>query len=60
MNNHTTKGIALALFGLLVVLSGIAGITLGGTPAQAGWWLVVVGIVMGLIGLTALRTRRPT
>lgn len=58
MNNHAAK-IALAIFGLLFVLSGIGGITLGSTPAQAGWWLVVVGILMGLVGLAALRTRRP-
>ena len=57
--NHAAKEIALVVFGLLFVLSGIGGITLGGTPAQAGSWLVVVGIIMGLVGLAALRTRRP-
>jgi hypothetical protein len=35
MNSHAAKEIALAIFGLLFVLSGIAGITLGGTSAQA-------------------------
>jgi uncharacterized membrane protein HdeD (DUF308 family) len=49
----------LAMLGVLFVLSGIAGVTLGGTSAQAGWWLVVVGIIMGLLGLAAFRTRRP-
>jgi uncharacterized membrane protein HdeD (DUF308 family) len=46
------------MLGLLFVLSGIAGVTLGGTSAQAGWWLVIIGIIMGLVGLAALRTRR--
>ncbi len=58
MTNHAAKEIALAILGLLFVLSGIGGITLGGTSAQAGWWLVVVGIMMALVGLAALRTRR--
>jgi protein-S-isoprenylcysteine O-methyltransferase Ste14 len=57
MNNHAAKEIALAIFGLLFVLSGIAGITSGGTSAQAGWWLIVVGTLMGVVGLAALRTR---
>jgi hypothetical protein len=59
MKNRAAKQIALAIFGFLFVLSGIGGITLGGTSAQAGWWLVVVGIVMGVVGLAAVRTRRP-
>ena len=58
MNNHATKEIALTVFGLLSVLAGISGITLGGTSAQAGWWLVVEGSIMALVGLAALRTRR--
>jgi uncharacterized membrane protein HdeD (DUF308 family) len=49
------REIALTIFGVLFVLSGIAGITLGGASAQAGWWLVVVGLVMTLVGLAALR-----
>ena len=32
----------------LFVLSGIAGISVGGISAQAGWWLVVVGLI-GLV-----------
>ena len=59
MNNHAVKEIALAIFGLLIVLSGIGGIILGGASAQAGWWLVVVGLIMALVGLAALRTRHP-
>ena len=59
VNNRAPKEIALAVLGLLFVISGIGGIILGGTPAQAGWWLVVVGIIMSSVGLAALRTRRP-
>ncbi len=33
----------LAVFSVLMVLSGVAGIVVGGTSASAGWWLVVVG-----------------
>ena len=39
---------AVAVAAALFVLSGIAGISVGGTSAQAGWWLVVVGLV-GLV-----------
>jgi uncharacterized membrane protein HdeD (DUF308 family) len=60
MNNRVAKETALTIFGCLFLLSGIGGITLGGTSAQAGWWLIVVGIIMVLVGLAALRTRRPS
>ena len=40
----------------LVLLSGIAGISVGGVSAQAGWWLVVVGLI-GLV-LVAIELRR--
>ena len=55
--NVPAKETALVVFGLLFVLSGIGGVTLGGTSAQAGWWLLVVGIIMALVGLAALRRR---
>lgn len=32
--------------GGLMVLSGLAGVSLGGTSAQAGVWLVIVGLVL--------------
>ena len=35
--------IGLGIFSVLMVLSGVAGIVVGGTSAAAGWWLVVVG-----------------
>jgi uncharacterized membrane protein HdeD (DUF308 family) len=55
MKRDRAKEIALTIFGLLFVLSGVAGITLAGASAQAGWWLVVVGLIMTLVGLAALR-----
>ena len=45
---------ALAAF---LVMSGIAGISLGGVSAQAGWWLVVVGLI-GLVMVTIELRRR--
>jgi D-arabinose 1-dehydrogenase-like Zn-dependent alcohol dehydrogenase len=35
----------LAAAAALSVMFGIAGISVGETSAQAGWWLVVVGLV---------------
>ena len=41
----------------LLVLSGIAGVAVGGTSAAAGWWLIVVhGTV--LVALLVQRRRR--
>ena len=45
-------GVAAVLF----ILSGIGGISIGGPSAQAGWWLVVVGLI-GLV-LVAIELRR--
>ena len=36
----------LGVFSVLMVLSGVAGIVVGGASAAAGWWLVVVGSVL--------------
>ena len=41
---------------MVVLLSGLVGIGLGGISAQAGWWLVVVGLV-GFV-LVAIELRR--
>jgi uncharacterized membrane protein HdeD (DUF308 family) len=49
---------AVAIIAVFVVLSGIAGITVGGTSAAAGWWLVVVGILAILAILIQDRGRR--
>ena len=35
----------LAFAAALFVMFGIGGISVGGTSAQAGWWLVVVGLI---------------
>jgi hypothetical protein len=48
--------IAMIAVASLLVLSGIAGIGIGGPSAQAGWWLVVVGLI-GLV-LVAIEVRR--
>lgn len=42
----------LGAFAVLMVLSGIAGIAVGGTSAAAGWWLVVVGMAL-FVAVTA-------
>ena len=58
-NQHGLARIAaivLIAVAALFLLSGIAGISLGGVSAQAGWWLVVVGLV-GLV-LVAIELRR--
>lgn len=43
MRPGTTAITLVGFFAVLTVLSGIAGIVVGGTSAMAGWWLVVVG-----------------
>jgi len=48
--------IAMIAVASLLLLSGIAGISIGGVSAQAGWWLVVVGLI-GLV-LVAIELRR--
>ena len=40
---------------LLMIVSGIAGLAVGGPSAAAGWWLIVVG---GLLAI-GLWLRRP-
>ena len=46
----------VAVAAALFVMSGIAGISLGGVSAQAGWWLVVAGLI-GLV-LVTIELRR--
>jgi hypothetical protein len=41
----------------LMVMSGIAGVAVGGASAAAGWWLVAVG-AMALLALWLTRSRR--
>lgn len=48
--------IILAVVAALFVVSGVAGITLGGGQAQAGWWFVVVGLVgLALVAIELAR-----
>ena len=49
--------IALIALAALFLLSGIAGISLGGVSAQAGWWLVVVGLIALVLVAIELRRR---
>jgi hypothetical protein len=44
--SHHSKMVGVAIIGLLHLMSGLAGIAVGGASAQAGWWLVVVGLVL--------------
>jgi hypothetical protein len=48
--------IALIAVAMVILFSGLVGIGLGGISAQAGWWLVVVGLV-GLV-LVTIELRR--
>jgi hypothetical protein len=38
--------VVVAVAAVLFVMSGIAGISVGGGSAQAGWWLVAVGVLV--------------
>jgi hypothetical protein len=43
---------------VLFLLSGINGVVAGGVSAQAGWWLVVVGLIgLALIAIDYARSR---
>ncbi len=52
-----TAVIILIVVAVLLVLSGFAGIARGGISAQAGWWMVVVGLI-GLVLATIELARR--
>ena len=49
--------VVVAVAAVLCVMSGIAGISVGGGSAQAGWWLVAVGVLV-LAVLAVERGRR--
>lgn len=53
--SHHSKMVGVIVIGLLHLMSGIGGITLGGASAQAGWWLVVVGLLLTGFALRDLR-----
>jgi len=47
--SHRTKMFGVVVIGLLHLMSGIAGIAVGGASSQAGWWLVVVGLLLTVL-----------
>ena len=51
-------GLALG-FVVLVLLgvSGVAGVAAGEDSAAAGWWLIVVSLMLGLLAMWVLRRR---
>ena len=51
-----TAVILLSVMAGLFILSGIGGIAVGGASAQAGWWLVVVGLI--LVAIVAVELAR--
>jgi hypothetical protein len=58
-NQHGLARVAVLVLiavAMVVLLSGVVGIGLGGIFAQAGWWLVVAGLV-GVV-LVAIELRR--
>ena len=48
--SRNATAILLAIGVVFFLLPGIAGVTVGGPSAQAGWWLIVVGVI--LVGAT--------
>jgi uncharacterized membrane protein HdeD (DUF308 family) len=52
-----TAVLILIVVAVLFVLSGFAGISQGGVQAQAGWWMVAVGLI-GLALATVELARR--
>lgn len=52
---HDAKMNGVIVIGLLHLMSGIGGIAVGGTSAQAGWWLVVVGLLLAGLAWRELR-----
>lgn len=39
------------------LLSGLAGVVVGGPSAQAGWWTAVISLTFLLVAIAARRTR---
>ena len=56
--SRNATAIMLAIGVVFFLLPGIAGVTVGGPSAQAGWWLIVVGVI--LVGATLYSRSRKT
>jgi hypothetical protein len=56
--NH--KNVLGVIVGIAFVMSGVAGISVGGTSAQAGWWCVIVGSIIGAAAIVGLIRGRST
>ena len=51
-----TAVLILAVVAVLFVLSGVAGVTQGDVQAQAGWWMVVVGLIgLAIVAIEIVR-----
>ena len=44
--SHHARMLGIVVIGVLLLMSGITGVAVGGVSAQAGWWLVVVGLLL--------------
>ena len=40
----------VVFLGLLFVISGLGGVSVGNSAALAGWWLVAVGLTLAVLG----------
>jgi hypothetical protein len=58
MSNSRSRTAFVVVVGLAFLLSGIAGVAAGGTSALAGWWLVVVGLVLVVLAGQEIRAAR--
>ena len=56
--SHHSKMVGVVIIGLLHLMSGLAGIAVAGASAQAGWWLVVVGLVLSGLAWRDLHERQ--
>jgi putative exporter of polyketide antibiotics len=54
MQRETKMGLVIVV-GVLHLMSGIAGLVVGGVPSAAGWTLVIIGLVLVSLGGLALR-----
>jgi uncharacterized membrane protein HdeD (DUF308 family) len=59
MTRNRTNVIGV-IIGIAFVMSGVAGISVGETSAQAGWWLVIVGSIIGAAAILGLLRGRTT